>query len=357
MNRGCLVALIAFAVCVIFLFIVVPLCALYMFDVIRSAPRVPVAAFVTDKTVAAVVVDPNQPSFLDMINQGGGNWGWFLPYEAGIVADLDPAGKTRTVTLAGSPKHLGPLIMMMFGDKNAFPVHQLETPGIDTWLTPALTREKGALILRGTGAVETETEKLAVAHWPEAAPRVPVKLEGGHAVEAIIQNHSGEGIRALHPFFRGEDDTTKTVEKMEEAGQPQAESDAGQTGKVEEEKSDETASTEIKPDTGETVKSDSIAPLLLYSTEVRIIGDFAENDTFKLVFTAQVKDVDAAATAKLLFDSLPAVLQKELDEKQEIAIAGETSISDKTVRSELTFSGFKQKFAGWLHRMQSQSRF
>ena len=361
MNRGCLIALVAFGVCVLVLIVLVVVVPLYMFDIIRSAPRVPVATFLTDNSVAAITVDPNHKELIDLLNRGGNRMSWFLPYEAGAVVDLDPARKTRTVTFAGSPKHLGPAFMMMFGDKNAFPVSDMETKGIDTWLTPALTREKGAIIFRGAGAVEAETEALAVAHWPVAAPRKPVKLEGGHAIEGVIHNESGEGFLALEPFFRI--DAEKVAAGGNTAG-ASAEAPESETV-VESPAAESKPAAESEPankaldtptDSGTEGKKEEVsaAGLLEYAAEVRVLGDFTEAGDFKLAITARAKDAENAALAKTLLDGLRDVAQTDMKE-DEITVTGATTISGEVVTSEIIFSGYKERFAKWLQEMQHSS--
>ncbi len=361
MNRGCLIALVAFGVCVLVLIVLVVVVPLYMFDIMRSAPRVPVATFLTDDSVAAITVDPNHKELIDLLNRGGSRMSWFLPYEVGAVVDLDPTRKTRTVTLAGSPKHLGPAFTMMFGDKNAFPASKMETGGIDTWLTPALTREKGALILRGTGAVEAETEALAAARWPVAAPRTPVKLEGGHAIEGVIHNESGEGFLALEPFFRVDADevaagdhsagVSAEAPKSETVVEPPA---VESKPAAEAEPADKTL--DLPAEAGADGEKDEVsaAGLLEYAVEVRVMGDFTEAGDFKLAITARAKDSENAALAKTLLDGLRDVAQTDM-KKDEITVTGATTISGEVVTSEIVFSGYKERFAKWLQETQKSS--
>ena len=352
MNRGCLIALVAFGICVLILIVTVVVVPLYMFDVIRSAPRVPVATFLTENSVAAIVVDPNHKPFLDLINQGGGNFGWFLPHEVGAIVDLDATRKTRTVTIAGSPKHLGPAIKMMFSDPNAFPASKMETAGIDTWLTPTLTSERGALILRGEGAVAPETETIAATHWPEAAPRTPIELEGGHALESVIQNEGGVGILALEPFFRvdvKEGDSSESSADAE-AEDPNVEPSAESNPAAESEELPAESAAEM-----EKQEQESVLGLLLYASNIRLIGDFTDAGDFKLTLTARAKDAENAALAVELVDGLREVIRTEM-EKDEISVTGATTVAGDVVTAEVIYSGYKERFATWLKQMQ-QSRY
>lgn len=365
MNRGCLIALIAFAACMLLLLVLVVVVPLYVFDILDSAPRVSVATFVTGDTVAALTIDPNHQKLYDLIDQGGNRLSWFLPHEAGVVVDLDSARKKRTVTLAGSPKHLGPAFMLMFSDKNALGLADLESnggaKGIDTWTTPALTREKGAIILRGEGAVEPETETLAATYWPEAAPRTPIQLEGGHVIEAVIRNDGGEGILALEPFFRV--DMAKLQEDATAANDTAADDTAanGPTHEVEtssaeapdeEDAAQDTGATEEQPAPESVTSGDESAlGLLLCATEIKILGDFTEGGDFKIAIAARTKDEAGAEAASEVIDGLREVARTEL-KKEDITVTGETAAAGGVVTGEIVYSGYKARFAKWLNELQ-----
>lgn len=360
MNRGCLIALIAFAACMLLLLVLVVVVPLYVFDILDSAPRVPVATFLTGDTVAALTIDPNRQELYNLINQGGNRLSWFLPHEAGVVVDLDSARKKRTVTLAGSPKHLGPAFMLMFSDKNAFGLADLEASGgargIDRWVTPALTREKGAIILRGEGAVEPETETLAATHWPEAAPRTPIQLEGGHVIEAVIRNDGGEGILALEPFLRVDTDKLQedatAANDTEANGPAQADVTPAAEAPAEEVAAQDTKAAEA-PAAPESVVSgdDSALGLLLYATEIKVLGDFAEGGDFKIAIAARTKDAAGAEAASEVIDGLREIARTEL-EKEDITVTGETATAGGVVTGEIVYSGYKARFAKWLNEMQ-----
>lgn len=374
MSRGCVIALVVCGVSVLLLIVLLVIVPLYVFDVLDSAPRVPVSTFVTNDTVAAIVVDPNHAQFISMLDQRGSRVSWFLPHEAGVVVDLDPARKKRTVTFAGSPKHLGPAFMMMFNEASKAAIQAAEqengAPGIDTWLTRSLTREKGAIILRGEGAVDAKSEALAGKHWPEIAPRTPVKLEGGHAIEAVMQNHSGEAILALEPFYRME---PKPAEPAEAPSEPNAETDApaaeaeataGSDVTPTPEAPSETASpsnidgveTDPSADSAEATDDQSAGPLLELASELKVIGDFTESGDFKIVVTVHAKDQASAEESKKILDVVREASAKD-SKANDISVGGETKIAGDVVTGEFVFSGFKERMGKWLDEMQRAQQF
>jgi len=360
-----------FGVSVVSLVVLLVIVPLYVFDVLDSAPRVPVASFLTNDTVAAISVDPNQAQFIAMLDQRGSRVSWLLPHEAGLVVDLDSARKKRTVTFAGSPKHLGPAIMMMFNEASKAAIQAAEqekgTSGIDTWLTRSLTREKGAIILRGEGAVDAESEALAGRHWPEVAPRTPVKLEGGHAIEVVIQNHSGEAILALEPFYRMEpkpaespsDPDAETVAPAAES-EATAESAAATVAEPQAEAASpsQTEAAEADPSAGSAEDTDeqSAGPLFELASELKVIGDFTEVGDFKIVVTARAKDRASADESITILDVVREASATEAKEN-EITVTGETTIAGDVVTGEFIFSGFKDRMGKWLDEMQRARKF
>ncbi|NUM54248.1 MAG: hypothetical protein HUU46_11440 [Candidatus Hydrogenedentes bacterium] len=357
MNRGCLIALVVFAVCMVLLVVLVVVVPLYVFDIIDSAPRVPVATFLTEDSVAAMVIDPNHQELINLIDQQGQRWSWFLPHELGAVVDLDAARKKRTVTFAGSPKHLGPAFMLMFGNKDALPLQELEREGgmrgIDTLLTPAFTREKGAIILRGEGAVEPETESIAAEHWPEAAPRVPPKLTGGHVLEVVIRNDGGEAILALEPFIRVEPGTAA------ESSTAAANADAQPAAEAAPEAASEGETTQGEGEAESTEQAGnndaSALGLLLYASEITAHGDFTEGGDFKITIVARVKDEASIEAATAIVDGLRDIAKSE-SEKDEITVTGATTAADGVVTGEIVYSGYEEQFTKWLDQKQ-QSRY
>ena len=372
MSRGCVVALVVFGVSVLLLIVLLVVVPLYVFDVLDSAPRVPVSTFLTNDTVAAIAVDPNHEAFIAMLDQRGSRVSWFLPHEAGVVVDLDSARKKRTVTFAGSPKHLGPAFMMMFNEASKVAIEAAEqekgTPGIDTWLTRSLTREKGAIILRGEGAVDAESEAMAGKHWPEVAPRTPVKLEGGHAVEVVMQNHSGEAILALEPFYRIEPEPVEPAEASSEpnAVEPAPEADAT-TENLAEPVADaqaeaasssepEAANTDQSTENAEAAEEQSAGPLLELASELKAIGDFTETGDFKIAVTVRAKDQASAEESKKILDVVREASAADAKE-DEISVTGETIIAGDVVTGEFVYSGFKERMGKWLDEMQRSQRF
>ncbi|MCC6796632.1 MAG: hypothetical protein IT366_16035 [Candidatus Hydrogenedentes bacterium] len=374
MSRGCVIALVVFGVSVLLLVVLLLVVPLYVFDIIDSAPRVPVASFVTNDTVAAIALDPNHEQFIAMMDQRGSPMSYFLPHEAGVVVDLDPMRKKRTVTIAGSPKHLGPAFMMMFNEvsKAAIEVSEKEgdTPGIDTWLTKSLTREKGAIILRGEGAVDAESEALAGKHWPEVAPRTGVKLEGGHAIEIVMQNHSGEAILALEPFYRIE---RQSAEPLEHRGEPSTETaaplaeaqvaEASVTASGAEAMAEaqlpldtEVAKTEQSTEGGEATEEQSAGPLLELASELSVIGDFTETGDFKILVTARAKDAASAEKSKKILDDIREASVRDVED-DEISVTGDTKIAGEVVTGEFIFSGFKERMGKWLDDMERSQKF
>ena len=354
MNRGCLITVAIFGGAIFVLIVLAIGVPMVMFDVVRSAPKVPTSTFLTDHTVAAFRIDPNQKELISILNATGARFDWFFPHEAGAVVDLDASRKTRTLTLAGSPKHLGPLFLLLFNDDEMFHPEELEIPGIDHWMTRKLTREKGALILRGTGSVTPEAEALVAASWPERGPRKAAVLEGNHSIELAIENRGGEAVLALQPLVE--------EEQPAEADKPQPSSDASVPDrpagdmKVEAEsagaESNSAAVSAEKDEADEPAESSPDAAGLLHVVNaIRLSGDFTGDDAFTFTTVLECKDSAGVESVKTVLDGIREEIQTAAKE-EELTAECRVAVSGTNVTHTCVLTGIRPRITKWIRENQ-----
>jgi len=192
---GCLVVpiLLVFGIAALILYLGVA------FDVFAPAPRVSTAQFATADTVLLAHADFEAPRLARLLEDVAGGYAssaaYVLPYECSLVLDVthgDPP--SRRMTLAVSPRHLGPLTRSRTREF----LSNLRVPGIDSWTTTGLEIERGAMVLRGAGLCEVPPSPP-----PDTTDLTEMELQGGHLLEVALRNPGGALPAVLAPFLRG----------------------------------------------------------------------------------------------------------------------------------------------------------
>jgi hypothetical protein len=244
-----------------------------------------------------------------------------LPYEMGMVFDLDHTRTQRTVTLIGSPRHFGPLFMFMFANAEAFPADEIiKMPGIDDWEPDTFTRDGDAILLVGTGAVSESARQLAAERWPE--PAMPaVLLENGHCIEFVVSNRSGEAYLALEPFLT---ELAKN-EQTQPSGAPPIPDESNPKAAPE-------------PESG--VSSDTIfREFLLNMEKARLIADFVNPDTLRFRLEAESGSVEFPESAKPLIESaIQSAYGRDLPEY--LQLNGKVTVDGSRILADYDLTGF-----------------
>jgi hypothetical protein len=326
MSRGCIWTLVGIGVTLLLLIIVVIAVPLIALDIVTTAPRVPVTTFITPNTVLALSIDPNRSGLPTMFAEGArqdsSGIRFVLPHELGIVLDVDATQAERTMTLMMSPRHLGPLIELFFGDSAYFSTAKaMDINGIDTWDSEAVVEESGALILRGHGTIDEADRTFVQTNWAQDGTRLPVSLEGSHVLELSIVNHDGSAVLA----FPNED---------------LAPALAQDPPLVEDTQSEPTS------DPAETVAAESDGPILNPIDVVRDIHslyltvDYAEPDLFTIAVAATCPNPDAAVRAqKALTDIAEAMVAGY--RRDGVVLDGGFVVRDARVSGDLRLTGVR----------------
>lgn len=326
MNRGCIWALVGIGVTLLLLIVVVIAVPLFAFDIITTAPRVPVTTFITPDTVLALSIDPNRSGLPAMFAEGTGQDSsgirFVLPHEFGIVIDVDATQAERTMTLMMSPRHLGPLIKFFFGNSAHFSTaNGMDISGIDTWESEAVVEESGALILRGHGKIDEADRTFVQTNWSQEGTRSPVSLEGNHVLELSIVNHDGSAVLG----FPNEDLAPALAHDPPLVEAPLS----------------EPASEPV-----ETVAAESDGPILNPIDVVRDIHslyltvDYADPDLFTIAVAATCPNPDAAVRAqKALTDIADAMVASY--KRDGIVLDGGFVVREARVSGELRLTGVR----------------
>jgi len=108
-----------------------------------------------------------------------------LPYEAAVLVDVDNILDEIKMSLFINDKRLAPIIMQFLNDA------QLPPP-LNAWFpNPMEARGRGTLVREGTTQPDPAIMDYVKQHWPNASVVEPLDIEGGHMVEAALDNRDG----------------------------------------------------------------------------------------------------------------------------------------------------------------------
>jgi len=153
---------------------------------------------------AFVVIDPSRISALvpELAEPAAGRlprWltNLVLPYQAGGGAQLDMEG--RRVALSGylNARRLAPLIA-----REAAKVDLSQAAPEISWAGHAFEASPGLLLAEGAIPFDPDAEESFAISWSQSITPQPLEAEGGHFVEAVIDNRRGHGYLISASFLK-----------------------------------------------------------------------------------------------------------------------------------------------------------
>lgn len=211
MKKGCLIALIALALLALAAVAVLGIAyakANRQFG-LTEAPAVSHESIATGNTVLRVVLKPDTlTSFLEMLIPPDATppllakLGYtpqsllpmFLPREVAILAAPDLATNKLVMTIFVNEKRGGPLLLDAInngtytqGQKplDKFPLIKWAPEG-------ASLPERGAFEVKGSLDIPDTVEPFILKSWKPTPPVEPVRIEGSHHLEAVMDNRNGD---------------------------------------------------------------------------------------------------------------------------------------------------------------------
>jgi len=170
------------------------------YRVVRKAERVDRAVLLGGASVRGVV-DPKkvQPILAEIAAEELGRavpeWAvdWFMPYEAGAVAQLNFDAHVVELDLYLNAPRLDPELARRGRRLNL----RQRLSGIDWADEGVAATEPGLLRLRGTIAMEPDAEDAFWYTWNQSFRPPPLALENGHFVEVVLDNRRGAAYLAF----------------------------------------------------------------------------------------------------------------------------------------------------------------
>ena len=212
MKKRWVIILLAMVVVVV----VVGVIALVVADrkfALRGSPPFSHEPLVTPGTRVQIAVWPGRGedtvvSLLETLPEERRPSGWvvrrILPQEVAVLMAPDRQGGVIHVTGFVNEQRLGPVIRDAVNSANlskSVPVVQWAREGM-------LFEKRGMLTLHGEVPIDARTLELTENTWTQPAPDEPLALEGGHAIEAVLDNRDGGAFAILSALelLKGADD-------------------------------------------------------------------------------------------------------------------------------------------------------
>ncbi len=210
MKKGCLIALLAFVLLIVAAVAVLGVAyarASRQFG-LAEAPAISHETVATGNTVLRVVFKPETispllaqlipaeqiPPSLAKMGYAPDKWlPYILPREGAILAAPDMANNKLNLTFFVNEKRGGPFIVDLLNNRTDIkaqnPLNNI--PGV-TWDGQGATlAERGALELRGSMAIPDTVEPAILKSWKPTPPVEPLRIEGAHTLEAVMDNRNG----------------------------------------------------------------------------------------------------------------------------------------------------------------------
>jgi hypothetical protein len=161
------------------------------FKVLFSSPRVSHETVVSAETTRGLLVI-DVPQAKSLIQRKFNAPGWALPmalpYEAAVVVDVDRFLGDVGVKIFINDKRLAPVIREFA--KNL----KLPLP-FDSWFKEPMRQERrGVLLLEGMTVCGRQMRATIEKQWKDAAVDGALKIEGGHLIEAVLDNRDGSAL-------------------------------------------------------------------------------------------------------------------------------------------------------------------
>lgn len=161
------------------------------FKVLLSSPRVSHETVVSPETTRGVLVI-DVPLAKSLIQRKFNVPGWALPmalpYEAAVVVDVDRFLGDVNMKVFINDKRLAPVICEF--SKNL----KLPVP-FDSWFKEPMKQERRGVLLReGMTVCGRQMRATIEKQWKDAAVDGTLEIEGGHLLEAVLDNRDGAAL-------------------------------------------------------------------------------------------------------------------------------------------------------------------
>ena len=163
----------------------------YHYEIMPGAPRVSWATVIKPETRVQIVLNPllGREVIARVLNKTVGAPPWVarpaLPYQVAALGDADFLLGDMKMTLFINEKRLGPVIRdKMNGFALPFPWNQ--------WFIDKMaSRGRGALVREGAGPMDSALLRWIASEWKTATPGDPLRADGNHLIEAVLDNRDG----------------------------------------------------------------------------------------------------------------------------------------------------------------------
>ncbi len=195
---GCLISLVLVGACVAG----VAYLAAKM-DLTHEAPRIDTVAHMGGQPEVLVRLNPNAPELVSLLLEGFSGAPpqfvtAFLPHEATLAIGFDGEQEQASCVLALSLRRLTGALAWLASDPEGWRISPVQQ-GIQ-----AAKEADGLWVVRSHWPVSREMRERAAAWWPDAR-FAPLELEGGHVLEALLDNRSGGALLALEALLAPRD--------------------------------------------------------------------------------------------------------------------------------------------------------
>ena len=189
---------VAIVLAILIIIIVAAIVADRKFAIIVSSPKVSYESLVRPETRAQIVLDV--PKAKEIIKKkllaGVSVPDWVLPralpYQAALVANMDFAMSEIDLTLFVNDQRLAPVLVDQ--------INRLRLPApFDQWFKDKMVwNERGRMLRKGVAPMDPMLlRKLREIFKGKSGAASPLRLEGGHLLEAVLDNRDGSAIAII----------------------------------------------------------------------------------------------------------------------------------------------------------------
>ena len=153
---------------------------------LAAQPRV-FSAFI-ESQVAAEIAKLDVPDALKKLILGYATAA--VPNEVAVIANFDDGAQTLETKLFVNERIFGPIVATVTQNPNDYPQFKYQGP-------PFELPERGHLVAEWTSPYMYGVSDILATYWHANPPRMDMQLEGGHFIEALLDNREGEIFQAL----------------------------------------------------------------------------------------------------------------------------------------------------------------
>jgi hypothetical protein len=164
------------------------------YGVLFGSPRVRFDSLVKPETRAQLVVNVPlakaiiKKQLLKGVNIPDSLLPYGLPYEAGLVMNMDYILGDMNLSLFVNDRRFGPII------KDKIDQFTLPKP-LDQWFPNKMTwKQRGLLLREGVARMDRTLLANLKAEWKGPAPTEPLHAEGTHLLELVVDNRDGSAV-------------------------------------------------------------------------------------------------------------------------------------------------------------------